>query len=74
MTQEQFLQRLKEEVQLQNDLHANDLLSDIPEWDSLAMLATLSVFDEININIEIDELEDCISIKDILKKAGFDTK
>ncbi len=73
MTQEQFLQRLKEEIQLQNDLHANDMLSDIHEWDSLAMLATLSVFDEMGINIEIDELESCISIKDILKKAGFDT-
>ena len=72
MTQEEFLSRLEEEIQLDRRLHVSDKLCDIPEWDSLAMLGALSVFDEIDVSIEIDELENCKSIKDILHKAGFD--
>ena len=72
MTQEKFLTRLAEEVQLDRPLNANEMLCDIQEWDSLAMLGALSVFDEIGASVEIDELENCKSIKDILHKAGFD--
>jgi hypothetical protein len=73
MTQEKFLARLAEEVQLDRALSADEMLCDIAEWDSLAMLGALSVFDEIGVNVEIDELENCKSIKDILNKAGFDS-
>jgi hypothetical protein len=71
MTQEEFLIRLQEEVQLDRPLNPDEMLCDIQEWDSLAMLGTLSVFDEIGASIEIDELEKCVSIKDLLQKAGF---
>ena len=71
MTQDQFLQRLSEEVQLDRAISAEEMLYDIPEWDSLAMLATLNVFDEAGISIEIDDLESCKSVRDILVKAGF---
>lgn len=71
MTQEEFLIRLQEEVQLDRPLNPDEMLCDIQEWDSLAMLGTLSVFDEIGASIEIDELEECVSIKDLLQKAGF---
>ena len=71
MTQEEFLARLSEEIQLDRALHVNEMLCDIPEWDSLAMLGALSVFDEVGASVEIDELESCKSIKDILNKAGF---
>ena len=72
MTQEEFLVRLAEEVQLDRALSADEMLFDIAEWDSLAMLGALSVFDEIGVNVEIDELENCKSIQDILHKAGFE--
>ncbi|MBU0633339.1 hypothetical protein KKA17_11955 [bacterium] len=72
MTQEEFLIRLSEEVQLDRQLNVDEMLCDVPEWDSLAMLGALSVFDEIGASVEIDELENCQSIKDILQKAGFD--
>ena len=72
MTQEEFLIRLSEEVQLDRTLNVDEMLCNIPEWDSLAMLGALSVFDEIGATIEIEELENCLSIKDILSKAGFD--
>lgn len=72
MTQEEFLKHLQDEIQIEHQLKPQDKLSDIPEWDSLAMLATLSVFDEIGVEVSIDELEQCQSVEDILKKAGID--
>jgi len=72
MTQNDFLALLQKEIQRENALHVNDLLEDIPEWDSMAMLVALNVFDEIGVEIDIDDLEKCKSIKDILQKAGFD--
>lgn len=72
MTQDDFLGLLQKEIQRENALHVNDLLEDIPEWDSMAMLVALNVFDEIGVEVDIDDLEKCKSIKDILQKAGFD--
>jgi acyl carrier protein len=72
MTQEQFLKRLQDEIQIEHELKPDDILADIQEWDSLAMLATLSVFDEIGIEVEINELEHCQSVRDIMKRACFD--
>jgi len=71
MTKDAFLLRLQEEVQIEQTLKETDILEDIPEWDSLAMLAVLSVFDENGSSIEVSELDECKSIHDILKKAGF---
>jgi len=72
MTQEEFLAHLQDEIQIEHKLKPDDKLCDIPEWDSLAMLATLSVFDEVGVEVSIDELEQCQSVQDILKKAGID--
>lgn len=71
MTQEAFLARLQEEVQLDTPLKADDILAEVKGWDSVAMLTLLNVFDEMNIDVDIDELETFRSVQDILKKAGF---
>jgi len=72
MTQNDFLVLLQKEIECEKVLHADDLLDDIPEWDSMAMLVALNVFDEIGVEVDIDDLEKCKSIKDILQRAGFD--
>ncbi len=71
MTQEAFLARLQEEVQLDTPLKADDILVEVKGWDSVAMLTLLNVFDEMNIDVDIDELETFKSVQDILKKVGF---
>jgi len=73
MTKHEFINQLKENIQTSMKLNENTLLDDIPEWDSLAMLGLLSLFDELNVEVGIDELEECKSIKDLLKKAGLDS-
>ncbi len=72
MTQDEFLIRLQEEIQVENPLHVDDMLEDIPEWDSLAMLGVLTVFYENDVSIDMTEFESCKSVRDILSKAGFD--
>ena len=73
MTKQEFINQLKENIQTSMELNENTLLDDIPEWDSLAMLGLLSLFDELNVEVDIDELEECKTIKDLLKKAELDS-
>ena len=73
MTKQEFIENLKENIQTSMELNEDTLLDDIPEWDSLAMLGLLSLFDELNVEVDIDELEECKSIKDLLKKAELDS-
>ena len=72
MTKQEFIEKLRENIQTSMDLDENTLLDDIPEWDSLAMLGLLSLFDELEVEIGIEELEECKSIKDIFQKAGIE--
>ena len=72
MTKQEFIEKLKKNIQTSMDLDENTLLDDIPEWDSLAMLGLLALFDELEVEIGIEELEECKSIKDILQKAGIE--
>lgn len=71
MDKQEFIEKLKENIQTEMELNENTLLSEIPEWDSLAMLGLLALFDELEVEIGIDELEECKTIGDILKKAGI---
>ena len=73
MTKQEFIEKLKKNIQTSMDLDENTLLDDIPEWDSLAMLGLLALFDELEVEIGIEELEECKSIKDILQKAGIES-
>ena len=72
MTKQEFITQLRESIQTEMDLNENTLLSEIPEWDSLAMLGLLALFDELEVEVGIDELEECKSVEDLLKKAGIE--
>ena len=72
MTKQEFITQLRESIQTEMDLNEKTLLSEIPEWDSLAMLGLLALFDELEVEVGIDELEECKSVKDLLKKAGIE--
>lgn len=72
MTKQEFITQLRESIQTEMDLNEKTLLSEIPEWDSLAMLGLLALFDELEVEVGIDELEECKSVEDLLKKAGIE--
>lgn len=63
------------DFQDQVDIAADTKLADLPEWDSLAALGVIVMFDmEYGITISGNDLKDCQSISDIFqliaKKKG----
>lgn len=72
MTISEFLIGMKEVLQSEHELNLDDDLSDIDEWDSLSIMATM-VFLESNFNIRssINDFYSMKTISDIAKFAGL---
>ena len=71
ITKQDFLNSLTEVMQLKTHLTGNEILCDIEEWDSMAILAIISMFElELNINLTSDDLRNIKSISDLIKLAG----
>jgi acyl carrier protein len=65
---ESFISNLSTAVDFQDqvELRPETLLSDLPEWDSLAALGVIVMFDmEYGITITGNDLKSCDSVKDI---------
>ena len=48
----------------------NMVLNELSEWDSLAVMCTVSLFSD-SLNIDFDDLKEIKTIKDLLNKAGL---
>lgn len=71
MTKEKFLAELCDILGIEADtLERSMQLSSFERWDSLSMLSILELYDEMGLDIEVDDVEACQSIDDILKLAG----
>ncbi len=72
MNKEEFLNELKIAINTDTNLHEDIILEDLPEWDSLAVMCTISMFtDSLNIQMDFDEIKDFKTIKDLMNKAGI---
>lgn len=71
MTKEAFIQSFCEIVEIPDLSETSSPLNEFSMWDSLAMLNMLALYDELGVNIEIEELEQCKSIDDLIVKAGL---
>ena len=53
-----------------DDIQDSDVLRDFEYWDSLTVLSILAMLDsELSINMSSDELDDCITAKDLYLKV-----
>ena len=52
MTKEEFLTEMQDVLQTEDTLTAETVLSDLAEWDSLSMMATMAFFDK-NFGVKI---------------------
>lgn len=72
-TIEQFIEQFLIAVDFQNPVEVTpetELLS-LPEWDSLAALGVIVMFDvEFGKTIVGDDLKDCVTINDLFKLLG----
>jgi len=69
MTKEEFIEKLSD--LLDTEIDENTSLEELEEWDSLAMLGLLSIYDELQVEIDIDEMDDFKNVNDLLKKANL---
>lgn len=72
MTISEFLIGMKEVLQSEHELNLDDDLSDIDEWDSLSIMATMAFLESnFNIRSSINDFYSMKTISDIAKFAGL---
>ena len=65
MTKEEFLEELKTITGTVGKITEQTLLADIPEWDSLAAMSTVSLFEEkLGKEIDLATIEQMTSVSD----------
>lgn len=68
MNKKQFLKKLEELLQIDYPLKEDMVLEKIEEYDSLALLSIVTLFDtEFNVFIQGKILKECKTVKDIIE-------
>lgn len=68
MTKIELLEEIKEALQKDDELNLDMQLNDIEEWDSLAKISIISLYDQLfDIVITADKLKSCQTIGDIVE-------
>ena len=72
MTKEEFLVEMQDVLQTEVNLTMETILTDLDEWDSLAMMATMAFLDKkFGVKVKIADLKTLATIGDIAAKAGL---
>lgn len=72
MTREEFLTQMQDVLQTEDTLTAETVLSDLAEWDSLSMMATMAFFDKnFGVKIGLREFKEIETMADLITKAGL---
>ena len=71
MSREEFLKEFCNILQVES-IDINEKLSYIPEWDSLAMIATMAFFDkQFGLKVDTNDIQSFETVNDIIKFAGI---
>lgn len=72
MTREEFLTQMQDVLQTEDTLTAETVLSDLAEWDSLSMMATMAFFDKnFGVKIGLKDFKEIETMADLIAKAGL---
>ncbi|OFW87463.1 MAG: hypothetical protein A3B66_04495 [Alphaproteobacteria bacterium RIFCSPHIGHO2_02_FULL_46_13] len=67
MKRSEFLENIIEVVEIENEVTESTVLADIKEWDSLAAVTTLALFNKkLGLKIPASELAKCTTVADLL--------
>jgi acyl carrier protein len=68
MKKSELLEEIKETLQREEDLTDNMKLKDLVEWNSLANISIIALYDHLfNVIIEADAIVKCQTINDLLQ-------
>lgn len=71
MTKQDFLNELAEIMQLDTPPTGSENLEDYAEWDSMANLGVMSMFDmEFGITLKTDDLKNIKTVNELMALAG----
>lgn len=71
MNRDQFLEGLQSAIGTTTSLKPECRLADIPEWDSLTIMSTVTYLAvECHVNVTFTDLKDAVLVSDIMKKVG----
>lgn len=70
MKKRDFLELLKETIGMEEDLEEEMLLEDIEEYDSLAVLSLMAMYDELGVNVIPKDFRKLKRAKELVALAG----
>lgn len=71
MKKEEFLKKMIEAIEIEDEIDEKTILTDIVEWDSLAAVTTLALFKKhLGLKIPAIQVKQAKTIGDILNLAG----
>lgn len=70
MNKQEFIEQLVDILQLETELSETTNLKDLEEWDSMAYLGVMSLFDmEFGKNISTSEMKSISTVNDLVQLA-----
>mgnify|MGYP003473015322 CR=1 FL=1 len=69
MTKDELLEKIKDAIQRDESLDINMKLCDIEEWDSLAIISLITLYDDFGIHLDGNTLRSCQNIIDLINLA-----
>ncbi len=72
MTNEEFLSKMQDVLQTEEELKLDTVLDDLAEWDSLSVMATMAFLDkDFGVKTTMKDYKNVKTIGDIAQKAGL---
>jgi len=71
MTRDEFLAEMQDVLQTEDALTSETVLTDLTEWDSLAIMATMAFLDrKFGVKLKLADFKELNTIGDVAVKAG----
>ena len=70
MTKEEFLDLLAETIDTEEELNEKINLDEIDEYDSIAVLSLMSMYDEMGVKVTPNDFKGLENVADLIKLAG----
>jgi len=70
MKKDDFLELLAETMDTEEELNEDMNLEDIEEYDSIAILSLMSMYDEMGVKVTPNDFKNLEKVSDLIKLAG----
>jgi len=71
MNVKELLIVVAEAIEFEDELCLDQNIEDIEEWDSLGVLSIVSIMDDLNISVNLEDLEEIKTVEDFVKLTGI---